>query len=72
MNESTWADELAFATDLAHRAGEVLRNSYEHVEHIDYKSARDVVTDVDYRSEALLIDAIRAVARPSGAPSARL
>ena len=60
MTDSRWADELAFATDLAHRAGEVLRTSYERVERIDYKSARDVVTDVDYRSEALLLDAIRA------------
>jgi myo-inositol-1(or 4)-monophosphatase len=60
MTDSRWADELAFATDLAHRAGEILHTSYEHVERIDYKSARDVVTDVDYRSEALLLDAIRA------------
>lgn len=60
MIDSRWADELAFATDLAHRAGEVLHTSYEHVERIDYKSARDVVTDVDYRSEALLLEAIRA------------
>jgi myo-inositol-1(or 4)-monophosphatase len=60
MTDSRWADELTFATDLAHRAGEVLRASYENVERIDYKSARDVVTDVDYRSEALLLEAIRA------------
>ena len=59
MTDSAWADELAFATNLARRAGRVLRDSYERVERIDYKSARDVVTDVDYRSEAMLLEAIR-------------
>ena len=33
---------------------------YERLERIDYKSARDVVTEVDHLSEALIIDAIRA------------
>ena len=55
-----WADELAFATDLAHRAGGVLVESYERVETIDYKSKRDVVTNADYASEHLVIDAIKA------------
>jgi myo-inositol-1(or 4)-monophosphatase len=32
---------------------------YERVEQIDYKSARDVVTEVDHLSEALILDAIR-------------
>ncbi len=59
MTDSAWTDELTFATDLARRAGLVLRESYERVERIDYKSARDVVTDVDYRSEAMLLAAIR-------------
>ncbi len=54
-----WADELAFATDLARRAGAVLQNSYERLERIDYKSKRDVVTIADYASERLVIDAIR-------------
>ena len=44
---TTWADELAFATDLARRAGAVLLDSYERVETIDYKSKRDVVTNAD-------------------------
>jgi len=57
--ESRWADELAFATNLAARAGELLRASYERVERIDRKSPRDVVTEVDYASEKLAIDAIR-------------
>jgi myo-inositol-1(or 4)-monophosphatase len=56
---SRWADELAFATDLARRAGQILVRSYERVERIDYKSKRDVVTDADYASERLVLDAIR-------------
>lgn len=52
-------DELAFAEALARGAGALLVASYERVERIDYKSARDVVTEVDYASEKLLIDAIR-------------
>ncbi len=56
---SRWNDELAFAVDLAARAGELLRTSYERVERIDRKSARDVVTEVDYASERLAIESIR-------------
>ena len=56
---SRWADELAFATDLARRAGAILTDSYERIERIDYKSKRDVVTNADYASERLVIDAIR-------------
>jgi myo-inositol-1(or 4)-monophosphatase len=52
--------ELAFATALAARAGEVLLERYEKVERIDFKSAKDVVTEVDHLSEALIVDAIRA------------
>lgn len=55
-----WADELAFTVDLARRAGAVLTESYERLEHIDYKSKRDVVTNADYASERLVIDAIKA------------
>lgn len=57
---SRWADELAFATDLARRAGATLMDSYERLERIDYKSKRDVVTNADYASERLVIDAIKA------------
>jgi myo-inositol-1(or 4)-monophosphatase len=53
------APELAFAIDLAQRAGEVLKAGYGNVERVDRKSKRDVVTDVDFRSERLLLDAIR-------------
>ena len=52
--------DLTFATSLAARAGELLVDRFEKVERIDYKSAKDVVTEVDHLSEALIIDAIRA------------
>ncbi len=52
-------DDLAFALALAARAGEVLMDRYERLERIDHKSARDVVTEADHLSEALIIDAIR-------------
>ena len=59
--ESTaFAAELRFALDLAVRAGVVLMDHYEQLERIDYKSARDVVTEADHLSEALILDAIRA------------
>jgi myo-inositol-1(or 4)-monophosphatase len=54
-----WADELAFATDVARRAGALLTESYERLERIDYKSKRDVVTNADYASERLVIDAVK-------------
>jgi myo-inositol-1(or 4)-monophosphatase len=57
---SRYAVELAFALDVAARAGELQMERYERVERIDYKSARDVVTEVDHLSEALILDAIRA------------
>lgn len=56
----THGDDLAFAIALAARAGEVLMDRYERLERIDYKSARDVVTEADHQSEALILDAIRA------------
>ncbi len=52
--------DLAFALALAVRAGGVLMDHYERLERIDYKSARDVVTEADHLSEALILDAIRA------------
>jgi myo-inositol-1(or 4)-monophosphatase len=51
-------DDLAFSIALAARAGEVLMDRYERLERIDYKSARDVVTEADHESEALIIEAI--------------
>ena len=54
------AADLAFATALATRAGQVQLERFEKVERIDYKSAKDVVTEVDHLSEGLIIEAIRA------------
>lgn len=54
------AADLAFTTALAERAGKLLFERFEKVEQIDYKSAKDVVTEVDHLSEALIIEAIRA------------
>jgi myo-inositol-1(or 4)-monophosphatase len=54
------AADLAFAIALAERAGRLLLERFEKVEQIDYKSAKDVVTEVDHLSEALIIEAIRA------------
>ena len=53
------ADELAFSLEIAARAGRLLMERYERVEQVDYKSARDVVTEVDHMSEAMIIEAIR-------------
>ena len=52
------AADLAFTVALAARAGELLVARFEKVERIDYKSAKDVVTEADHLSEALIIDAI--------------
>ncbi len=53
------AEDLEFAVDVARRAGELLTAGYGNISRIDYKSKRDVVTDVDFRSEALVLEAIR-------------
>jgi myo-inositol-1(or 4)-monophosphatase len=59
VTSASLADDLAFSLALAARAGEVLMDRYERLERIDYKSARDVVTEADHQSEALILDAIR-------------
>ena len=56
---SAWELELAFATDLGKKAGEIIQAGYGRIEQIDRKSRRDVVTDVDVRSEQLVISEIR-------------
>jgi myo-inositol-1(or 4)-monophosphatase len=53
-------EDLAFASTLAVTAGRLLMDRYERVERVDYKSARDIVTEVDHLSEELIIDGIRA------------
>ena len=51
--------DAAFAREVAEAAGRILVERYERVEVIDYKSARDVVTEVDHLSEAMILGAIR-------------
>jgi myo-inositol-1(or 4)-monophosphatase len=51
--------DRVFAAEMARSAGRLLMERYERVERIDYKSARDVVTEVDHLSEELIIAAIR-------------
>ncbi len=53
------AADAAFAREIAEAAGRILVQRYERVEVIDYKSAKDVVTEVDHLSETLILDAIR-------------
>jgi myo-inositol-1(or 4)-monophosphatase len=55
-----FAVDLAFAIDVAERAGVVLMDRYERLERIHHKSARDVVTEADHISEELILSAIRA------------
>ncbi len=51
--------DAAFAREIAERAGLILVERYERVGQIDHKSAKDVVTEVDHLSEALIMGAIR-------------
>jgi myo-inositol-1(or 4)-monophosphatase len=56
---SEFDDDLAFATEIVLAAGRLIMDRYERVERVDYKSARDIVTEVDHLSEELIIAAIR-------------
>jgi myo-inositol-1(or 4)-monophosphatase len=60
LDRATRAADVAFATGIAARAGELLVDRIERLERVDYKSAKDVVTEADHLSEELIIDAIRA------------
>lgn len=51
--------ELEFALSVAAAAGRLQMERYERVERVDFKSARDVVTEVDHLCEALILGAIR-------------
>jgi myo-inositol-1(or 4)-monophosphatase len=53
-----WAPELAFALDLAARAGEILVDLQGRLVEIEHKSETDVVTEADHASEALVLDAV--------------
>jgi myo-inositol-1(or 4)-monophosphatase len=54
-----YAAELAVATDAARQAGRLQVERYERLERIERKGERDVVTEVDTLSEALIIDCLR-------------
>ena len=57
---SAWAGELAFALDLADRAGALLVDLQDRLVAIEHKSETDVVTEADHQSEALVVDAVHA------------
>jgi myo-inositol-1(or 4)-monophosphatase len=57
---SAFSAELALARELAAAAGALLVDRLGRVGRISHKSPKDVVTEVDHLSEALILDAIRA------------
>lgn len=56
---SKWSEELTFATELARRAGAIIQAGYGNLQRVEHKSRRDVVTDVDVRSEELVISEVQ-------------
>jgi myo-inositol-1(or 4)-monophosphatase len=58
-DDPSLTDDLALAVELADRAGDLLMEHYERLERIDRKGARDVVTEADHLSEALVLAGIR-------------
>ena len=60
MTPPRYAAELGLALDAAARAGELLQGLVDRLERIEHKSAKDVVTEADHASEALILGAIRA------------
>jgi myo-inositol-1(or 4)-monophosphatase len=50
--------ELAVATEIAERAGRLIVESAGRVGRIDFKGPNDIVTDVDRRSEELILGAL--------------
>jgi myo-inositol-1(or 4)-monophosphatase len=56
---SAFGPELALAIDLALQAGRIQMERYEHLERIQAKGPRDVVTEVDHLCEDLIMRAVR-------------
>jgi fructose-1,6-bisphosphatase/inositol monophosphatase family enzyme len=54
-----YADDVAFAREIAEAAGRLQLERYERVGAIQHKSPKDVVTEVDHLSEDLILRAIR-------------
>jgi myo-inositol-1(or 4)-monophosphatase len=59
VETSRFAADLEFARAIAREAGRIQLERYERVESVTYKSAKDVVTEVDHLCEELIIGAIR-------------
>jgi myo-inositol-1(or 4)-monophosphatase len=59
VTDASAEGDLDFAIALAERAGRLLLDRYERVEQVDFKSAKDIVTEVDHLAEAVILDAIR-------------
>lgn len=67
MTGSRFATELALAEELADRAGALLIDRLGRVGSVRHKSPKDVVTEVDHLSEALILGAIREAYPDDGA-----
>ena len=59
MRDQDLESRLAFASDLARRAGALLNEGFGRVQDVDRKGAIDLITECDLRSEELLVEAIR-------------
>ena len=57
---SDHAHDLAVAIELARAAGEIVRGHFRRLEHIERKGPGDVVTEVDFLAEQLILDGLRA------------
>ena len=55
----SFGPELELAIDLAHQAGRIQMERYEHLEDIRAKGPRDVVTEVDHLCEGLVMRAVQ-------------
>ena len=49
---------LEFIIDLSKQAGEVLKEGYGKVHQVHYKGPIDLVTEIDHKSEELLVSRI--------------
>jgi myo-inositol-1(or 4)-monophosphatase len=56
---AAFGPELEMAIDLAHQAGRIQMERYEHLEDIRAKGPRDVVTEVDHLCEGLVMRAVQ-------------
>jgi myo-inositol-1(or 4)-monophosphatase len=54
-----FARELQVAEVAARAAGAIQLDHYERIEHLDYKSEKDVVTEVDHLSEAAILSTLK-------------